>query len=123
MTHLTVEDFRKQVLDRRGERRRGAPRYPADLVAFAVNHARAEQTGGRSLHAAADDLGLSSMTLGKWLSRAGQSTGQRLREVVVHAAAVETSPDARTVEVETASGHVVRGLSVVEAAALLRALT
>lgn len=123
MTNLTVEAFRQQVQERRGERRRGAPRYPADLVAFAVNHTRTEQTAGRSLHAAADDLGLSAMTLGKWIARAGQSTGQRMREVVVHEATVETSPDARTVEVETASGHVVRGLSVVDAAALLRALT
>ena len=123
MTNLTVEVFRQQVQERRGQRRRGAPRYPAELVAFALEHARAAQTTGRSLHAAAEDLGLSAMTLGKWLSRAGQSTGQRLREVVVHAAPVEASPDTRAVEVETASGHVVRGLSVVEAAALLRALT
>jgi hypothetical protein len=63
------------------------------------------------------------MTLDKWLSRAGASTSQRLREVVVREATVEAAPDARTVEVKTASGHVVRGLSVADAAALLRALT
>lgn len=123
MTNLTVEVFRQQVQERRGERRRGAPRYPEALVAFAVKHARAVHASGRSLHAAATELGLSSMTLEKWLSRAGQSTGQRLREVVVREATVEAAPDARTVEVKTASGHVVRGLSVADAASLLRALT
>jgi len=123
MTNLTVEVFRQQVQERRGERRRGAPRYPAELVAFAVKQARAAQASGRSLHAAAAELGLSSMTLGAWLSRAGQSTGQHLREVVVREATAEALPDARTVEVKTASGHVVRGLSVADAAALLRALT
>jgi hypothetical protein len=123
MMNLTVEVFRQQVQERRGARRRGAPRYPADLVAFAVKHARASQTAGRSLAAAAAELGLSSMTLGTWLSRAGQSTGQRLREVVVREATAEASPCPRTVEVQTASGHVVRGLSVADASALLRALT
>jgi hypothetical protein len=123
MMNLTLEVFRQQVQERRGERRRGASRYPEDLVAFAVKHARAAQASGRSLHAAAGELGLSSMTLDKWLSRAGRSTGQRLREVVVRDATVEAAPDARTVEVKTVSGHIVRGLSVADAAALLRALT
>jgi hypothetical protein len=121
--NLTVEGFRQQVEERRGERRRGAPRYPAELVAFAVKHAREAQKAGRSLNAAAAELGLSAMTLGSWLSRAGQSTSRRLREVVVREATVEDSASPRTVEVETATGHVVRGLSVSEAAALLRALT
>lgn len=121
--NLTVEVFRQQVHERRGERRRGAPRYPEALVAFAVKHARAVQAAGRSLHAAAAELGLSSMTLDKWLSRAEQGPGQRLREVVVREVTAEAAPDTRAVEVQTASGHVVRGLSVADAAALLRALT
>lgn len=120
--NLTVEVFRQQVQERRGERRRGAPRYPTELVAFAVKHAREAQKAGHSLHAVAAELGLSSMTLDKWLSRAGQSTGQRLREVVVREAMVEALPSPRTVEVTTAAGHIIRGLSVADAAALLRAL-
>lgn len=119
---LTVEGFRQQVQARRGERRRGAPRYPAELVAFAVKHAREARSAGRSLHAASAELGLSSMTLGTWLSRASQSTGSPLREVAVYEAPVEASPAPRAVEVTTATGHVVRGLSVAEAALLLRAL-
>ena len=121
--NLTVEVFRQLVQERRGERRRGAPRYPTELVAFAVKHAREAQKAGRSVHAAAAELRLNSMTLDKWLSRAGQGAGQRLREVVVREATVEASPGPGTVEVTTAAGHIIRGLSVSEAAALLRALT
>jgi hypothetical protein len=62
--NLTVEVFRQQVQERRGERRRGAPRYPEELVSFAVKHAREAQQAGHSLHAVAAELGLSSMTLG-----------------------------------------------------------
>jgi hypothetical protein len=121
--NLTVEGFRQQVQERRGERRRGAPRYPAELVAFAVKHAREAQKAGHSLHAVAAELGLSSMTLGAWLSHAGERTERRLREVVVREATVEASPGLRTIEVTTAAGHVIRGLSVSDAAALLRALS
>jgi hypothetical protein len=49
-----------------------------------------------SLHAAAAELELSSVTLDKWLSRAGQSAGQRLREVVVREATVEAFSCQRT---------------------------
>jgi hypothetical protein len=120
---LTVEEFRLQVQGRRGERRRGAPRYPDELVAFAVRHAHSARAAGRSLHAAATELSLSSMTLGTWMSRSRESTGGGLREVVVRDADVEEVPDTRTLEIRTASGHVVRGLSVADAATLLRALT
>lgn len=44
--NLTVEPFRQPVEESRGERRRGAPRYPKELVAFAVKHAREAQRSG-----------------------------------------------------------------------------
>jgi hypothetical protein len=47
-----VEGFQQQVQERRGERRRGAPRYPAELVAFAVKHAHAAQKAGHSFEPA-----------------------------------------------------------------------
>jgi hypothetical protein len=122
MKNLTVEVFRQQVVERRGERRHGAPRYPSELVAFAVKHARAAMTSGRSVTAAATELGLSSTTMGAWLSRAERSAGNRIREVVVRDAAVDELPRARTIELSTACGHVVRGLNVADAAALLKAL-
>ena len=122
MTTMTVEGFRHEVAERRGARRRGAPRYPADLVAFAVRHAHAARAAGHSLHAAATELGLGSMTLGAWLKRSGTASRGRLREVVVSEPSVMTSTAARGLEVTTSSGHVIRGLSVADAAALLRAL-
>lgn len=123
MTTMTVEEFRRYVQGRRGGRRRGAPRYPDERVTFAVEHARRARAAGRSLNAAAAELGLSGMTLAAWISRGVATPGPRLREVVVQAGAVGAPATARTVEVQTASGHVVRGLSVSDAASLLRALS
>jgi len=122
MTTMTVDGFRREVAQRRGARRRGAPRYPAELVGFAVQHAQAAGAAGRSLHAAATELGLGSMTLGAWLKRSGMASRGRLREVVVSETPVLAATPARGLEVTTSRGHVVRGLSVAEAAALLRAL-
>jgi len=119
---MSVEEFRRQVLAQRGARRRGAPRYPDELVEFAVAHARAALAAGRRVNAAAADLGLSFATLSAWLSRAKSVSETRLRQVVVDEARAEPMVAARGLEVRTASGHLVRGLSVVEAAALLRAL-
>jgi hypothetical protein len=121
MTTMTVAEFRQQVLVQRGGRRRGAPRYPDELVEFAVAHARGALTAGRRVNAAAAELGLSFATLAAWLSRAKSVSETRLRQVVVDEAH-EPAAATRGLEVRTVSGHVVRGLSVVEAVALLRAL-
>jgi hypothetical protein len=119
---MTVAEFRREVERRRGARRRGAPRYPAELVAFAVQRARSVLAAGRSVNAAATELGLSSMTLSAWLSRSARPGGGRLREVVV-----SRSPSSGVGEhgltMTTPSGHVVSGLCVAQAAALLRALS
>jgi len=117
----TVAAFRREVVRRRGSRRRGAPRYPAQLVSFAVQHARGELAAGRSLSAAATELGLSAMTLSAWLSRSGDDGGQ-LREVMVSESPVTLGPQ-HGLTMTTASGHVVTGLSAGQAAALLRALS
>ena len=122
MTTMTVERFRREAEQRRGERRRGAPRYPEELVAFAVQHAQAARAEGRSLHAAGNELGLSSMTLSAWLTRSGGTSRGRLREVVLSETTAVESVGARGLEVTTSSGHVVRGLSIADVAALLRAL-
>jgi hypothetical protein len=115
-------DFRREVLRRRGSRRRGAPRYPEQLVAFAVQHVQAARAAGRSLHSASTELGLSAMTLGAWLSRSGDGVQKRLREVVVREPTAVAVKSSGGLEIRTPSGHVIRGLSVAEAAALLRAL-
>jgi hypothetical protein len=122
MTTMTVEGFRREVEQRRGARRRGAPRYPEELVAFAVQHAQAARASGRSLFCAASELGLSSMTLGAWLRRSGAGPQGRLRKVVLNAAAPVPPTASNELEFTTSSGHVVRGLGIAEVAALLRML-
>ena len=123
MTTMTVEWFRHEAARQRGGRRRGAARYPAELVEFAVQHAHTARAAGRSLHAAATELGLGSMTLGAWLKRSSSVSSGRLREVVVSDKPAMASALARGLEVTTSRGHVVRGLSVAEASVLLRALS
>ena len=49
---------------------RGPPaqrRYPAELKAAAVDHARQAQAAGRSLASVAEDLGLSDQSLRAWV--------------------------------------------------------
>jgi transposase-like protein len=126
-TTMTVERFRQAVSDRRGTRRHGAPRYPDELVAFAVEYTRTAQAAGRRLGAIAAELGVCSTTLGVWTSRATDSSAvvPRLRKVVVSEEPPKVLPPAAAtgVELTTAAGHVVRGLSIEEVAALLRALS
>jgi hypothetical protein len=62
------------------------------------------------------------MTLGAWLSRSGHGGGSRLREVVVSEPPA-TVASQHGLTVTAPSGHVVSGLCVVQAAALLRALS
>lgn len=127
MVITTVEEFRHQVEQRRGARRRGAPRYPAELVAFAVQHAQAARASGRSMHAAAGELGVSVTTLSTWAaqrSEPSETEHGRLREVVVQEERSKAAPsEARGLELVTARGHKVHGLTVAELAALLRALS
>jgi hypothetical protein len=121
MKTMTVEKFQREVARRRGARRRGAPRYPDHLVAFAVEHVRAAQAMGRSVHAAAAEIGLNSVTMGAWLKRASERASSRLREVVVSDDAADLVSSTRLV-ITAPSGHIVSGLSVADAAVLLRAL-
>jgi transposase-like protein len=122
---MTVARFRREVERRRGTRRRGAPRYDDALVEFAVAHARAVRSQGGSVNAASRELGLSAMTLGKWVSRGASGAQGAFREVVLSSAApLPSSPSrAGTLTLTTASGHVVTGLDVSQAAALLGALS
>lgn len=122
---MTVARFRREVDRRRGSRRRGAPRYEEALVEFAVAHAHAVRAQGGSVHSAAIELGLAAVTLGKWVSRAASSAQGRIREVVLSSAPAPSScaPSAGTLTLTTASGHLVTGLDVSQAASLLGALS
>jgi hypothetical protein len=92
------------------------------MRAFAVAHTRAVRARGGSIHQASQDLGISEVTLASWL-RVAQDPG-RLREVrVASEPAQPAASSAPALEVTAPSGHVVRGLSVQQAAELLRALS
>ena len=121
---MTVAKFRREAVRRRGERERGAPRYPEQMREFAVSHVRSVRSSGGSVHAVARELGISEVTLGNWLGTA-DNRGKLLREVRVSRAAApraSAAPGLEAVVVTAPSGHVVSGLSVQQAAELLRAL-
>ena len=121
---MTVQKFRQEAMRRRRGRRRGAPRYTPEQREFAVAHGRAIRAAGGSVGRAAEELGISDMTLSSWL-RVAASAG-RLREVRLSAVVPEprsaTEAQDGAVVVTAASGDVVTGLSVQQAAELLRAL-
>jgi hypothetical protein len=90
---------------------------------FAVAHVVSVRAAGGSLHRAAQELGLSEVTLSSWV---GASCGPgRLRKVVVapEPAKLSTAASEASLVLAAPSGHIVSGLSVPQAAALLRALS
>jgi hypothetical protein len=123
---MTLEQFRNEVVSRRGSRKRGAPAYSEELKAFAISHAQGVCATGRSLHAAASELGISQTTLGRFMQSSGDGIGKRVRRVVVSApvqASASSSSAGHGLTLRTAQGHEVSGLTVEQASALLRALS
>lgn len=122
---ITLERFREAVSARRNGRKHGARRYDEDLVAFAVQHAQSVVASGRSVHAAAKELGISMMTMQSWQQRSSASLVQtsKMRPVCVSPASVTSGASTVTLRLTTREGHVVSGLDVAQMAALLRALS
>ncbi|WP_428264712.1 hypothetical protein, partial [Haliangium sp.] len=60
------------------------------MRAFAVAHARSVRSAGGSVHQAAQELGISDVTLWSWLRKSTEPT--RLREVQVTASAATSEP-------------------------------
>lgn len=119
---MTIKGFRTEAARRRQGRRRGARRYPAELRDFAVAHALAVKAAGGSVYAAAGELGVSEVTLGNWLRK---SSGHgKLREVrVMPRPKPRQQLSEEGLSITTAGGHVVSGLTVEQAAQLLRAIS
>jgi hypothetical protein len=127
----TVEQFRAEVVRRRGARRRGAPPYTAEQKRFAINYARAGQREGRSITSITKALGLGEPTLRDWMgseaspAAPASAVPSALRSVVVKP---EPSPTASSMAMATGltlitpAGYRVRGLDVASAAALLKVL-
>ncbi len=115
---VTVDQFRKEAMKRKRGVRRGASEYPDAMRRFAVEYAREAVGGGGSMFAAARDLGVSAVTLGKWLGDGDVATAPVFREIVV-------APEAaapRALVLVTPGGMRVEGLDVEMAAALLAKL-
>jgi hypothetical protein len=115
MTH-DVAELRRQVRAL-GSRHRGA-RVPRGLRAAIAAYARDERSAGASCRAIAERLGVSTESIRRWAQRPARRDrrGDGLVPVNVVAEA------ARPVTVWAPSGDRVEGLSLAEAAELLRHL-
>lgn len=116
---VTIDKFRRESAKRKRGRRRGASEYPAELRRFAVEHADAEIAAGGSVSGSARELGVSEMTLAKWMQAADALDDEPggFREVMVERPEVTTDG----LVVVTPSGFRVEGLDVAGAIELLRA--
>ena len=101
----------------RGERGRGK-RYDEDLKQRTIRWATERRSEGLSWMLIADELGVGLDTVRRWCVSPNSSTSRALVRVRV----VPTASEGRTVSVVSASGHRVDGLSLAEAALILRAL-
>ncbi len=117
---VTIGQFRRESAKRKRGRRRGSASYPVELRRFAVEHADGLIADGGSVSGAARELGVSEVTLAKWMQAADEiDVGPGgFREVVVERTEVTTG----TLAVVTPDGYRVEGLDLAGAAALLRAL-
>jgi transposase-like protein len=61
---MTVEEFRAEATRLRAARKRGAPRYPREMQHWAVAYAKRT---GVNISRAAEQLGISDMTLRSWV--------------------------------------------------------
>jgi len=116
---VTIDDFRRESRKRKRNRRRGSASYPVELRRFAVEYAAGEIADGGSVSRSAKDLGVSEVTLAKWMQATETDDGPgEFREVVVEEPEVTTGG----LVVVTPSGFRVEGLDLAGAAALLRAI-
>ena len=111
---ISVEQFRREATKRKRGRRRGASEYPAALREFAVTFVR-KAVGGGTKAGAARELGVSAVTLDKWLREGEVEADHAFREIVVEPRAAESG----ALVLVTPGGLRVEGLSVESAADLL----
>ena len=111
-----VAELRRQVRAL-GSRHRGA-RVPRTLRAALAGYARDERTAGASCRAIAERLGVSAESIRRWVQRPARRDGQGDGVVPVHVVAEAGRP----LTVLAPSGYRVEGLSIAEAAELLRRL-
>jgi hypothetical protein len=112
---VTIDQFRKEAMKRKRGQRRGPSEYPAEMQAFAVAFVRRAVKGGGTKAGAARDLGVSTMTLDKWLGESDIETDPAFREIVVEPEAAKSG----ALVLVTPAGMRVEGLDMETAAALI----
>ncbi len=113
-----IDAFRKEVLQWRGTRRKGARPYTAEMKTKALQLAKDLQVRGLAMDAVAKRIGICAATMYLWRS---SSKGSRMVPVkVVRAEPHETAPD--RFALVSPRGYRLEGLPVKLAAAMLREL-
>ena len=114
---VTLEQFKRESASRKRGRHRGPAGYPMELRRFAVEHGKTTKASDGSVSSAAKELGISAVTLSKWMRDQPNVGADSFREVVVEHASMR----ACSLVLVTASGHRIEGLDVDSAVALVRA--
>ena len=121
---MTTSEERKRIREAIAARPDQRQRLSADLRARAAAYACRRKAEGRTASVIAEELGVSQPTVGRWLEQgsgtaivvARSSRPRALREVVVEPRC------GAALSVVSPSGYRVEGVSLEEAATLLRAL-
>jgi len=95
-------------------------RYPAALRRLAVEYCHACRRTHQSFSEIAEALGISTVTLGRWLDTESESSPSRFREVVVEP--LQPSPTSPALTVVLPSGLRVEGLGLSQVIELSQAL-
>ena len=118
---MTIERFREAAARRKRGVRRGSSGYPEEMRRFAVTFTTESLSGGGTISGAARELGVSEVTLSKWMEKdAFGDRGGGFRKVVVEAPL--TTVERGAVTLVSPSGFRVEGLGLESAAALLKTL-
>jgi len=117
---VTIDQFREAAARRKRGMRRGSSGYPEEMKRFAVAFAAEAISGDGTISGAARELGVSEVTLSKWME-GGEVPDNReggFREVVVE----EAIRPPVALSLVTPAGYRVEGLDLPSAAALLKTL-
>ena len=113
-----AEQFRREAASENPGRPRSGWRYPPALRALAVEHSRTAREQGRTQVAIAEELGISSWTLGRWLKQAPRAGFRPV--AVVEPVASSLAPPLAPLVVSTPSGLRIEGLIWPQVVELLR---
>ena len=116
-----LEAFR-QGLQGAGLRAGLGVRYPQALRELAVAYFHEAHRQGRSRRRAAEALGVSDVTLSRWIEEAGPDVPELVETAALREVVVTDSRPRGSLSLVTPEGYRVEGLGVAELAEVLRAL-